>query len=746
MPAAAHAMASPSPFEVSRVGNTYHADSQTTSSSYSGDLKDVVESATAELKSHGGGVITFLAGDFDLGPDWIKFVDVTDVTLEGQGIDVTTIRNNASASADTEPFSMTRSDRMIVRDMTIHAGGPPRSTSDVLDFDGGDDIVVERVKVTASRGRGIIFDGKDAGQTANNNIVRDCIVTDVPHDGIQLLASSDNVIENCTITNVGGMGIRMNRSSTSAAQPNKKSSDNIISNNLIDSSSSHGIGVRASDRNLITGNTVLNAQEGSGIAISDVNDVQCDDNIVEFNTATDNQSTKTQKYGLAITDPGCHCTLVGDNDFSGNKLGEIDDDGTDTIYGDPDPPSALTLSPTDDATLRPGRGPLGARSTLEVDASSVKDSVLRFDVNGVGSSAVSNATLRLYAVDGSTSGGSFVEMTNTSWNEDTITWANAPPGDGIALGSLGAVSAGNWYELDVTPLVTGDGPVAVRISSSNRNGADYVAKEGTSGLAAELVIELGGSPPDDSEPPSAPSNLVATNVQPTSVSMQWNAASDNVGVVAYDVYRDGGLLVSVGGGTTSYQDSSAHPDSAYAYVVRARDGAGNTSGASNTLNVVTPTASSQLVLSPTDDATIRANRPDRNLGSKTTLEVDASSEKGTLLRFDVAGVGSQSVVSATLRLHVVNASNDGGDWTSTSATNWSEDTVTWNTAPDADGVFLASLGSVRVGNWVALDVTALVSGDGVVSVRGSSPSNNGADYVSKEGAGGLAPELVVVLD
>ena len=89
--------------------------------------------------------------------------------------------------------------------------GTDRSTSDALDFDGGDEIVVERVKVTGSRGRGIIFDGKDAGQTADNNVVRDCVVTNVPGDGIQLLGSNNNLIENCTITNVGSMGIRVNR-------------------------------------------------------------------------------------------------------------------------------------------------------------------------------------------------------------------------------------------------------------------------------------------------------------------------------------------------------------------------------------------------------------------------------------------------------------------------------------------------------------------------------------------------------
>ena len=60
--------------------------------------------------------------------------------------------------------------------------------------------------------------------------------------------------------------------------------------------------------------------------------------------------------------------------------------------------------------------------------------------------------------------------------------------DGGVLGSLGAVAVGNWYELDVTPLVTGDGPVSVRITSSDPNGADYSSKEHTTGNAPYRAI------------------------------------------------------------------------------------------------------------------------------------------------------------------------------------------------------------------------------------------------------------------
>ena len=47
--------------------------------------------------------------------------------------------------------------------------------------------------------------------------MRDCIVSGVQGDGIELLASSHNRIERCTISGVGGHGIQITKSSTVCA-------------------------------------------------------------------------------------------------------------------------------------------------------------------------------------------------------------------------------------------------------------------------------------------------------------------------------------------------------------------------------------------------------------------------------------------------------------------------------------------------------------------------------------------------
>jgi len=141
-----------------------------------------------------------------------------------------------------------------------------------------------------------------------------------------------------------------------------------------------------------------------------------------------------------------------------------------------------------------------------------------------------------------------------------------------------------------------------------------------------------------------------------------------------------------------------------------------------------------------------AGSPDNNFGSATTLEVDNSPVKNFLLKFVVSGVNGRAITSAKLRLFNVDASGSGGDFHRVADNLWSESTVTWNTAPAGDAAVLASLGSVVANSWYEVDVTALISGDGTYSLRVTSLSTNGADYASKEGAAGFAPQLIVTVN
>jgi parallel beta-helix repeat protein len=333
----------PSHYLVTRSGNTYQAQSSTTT--YSGTLKSVVERAVTDLNGMGGGLVEFTAGDFDLGSEWFRLVEISHITFAGQGIDVTTIRNYTTVAQDTEPFNFKGTYFVTIRDLTVAAGGTVRNTSDAMDFDKGNNSTVLRVKVSTSRGKGIIFDGKNKDSNGTNwtsqgNLVQDCIVQNTSGDGVQFLASTDNRIEGCYIHDTGKDGIRSTKSETNAPQPSKKSNNNVIIGNTVDNAGNNGIEVASSNGNRVTGNTVTNSSDDKagmdGIRVSSGDNVTCDDNQVDGNTATDSQSTKTQVYGLNITSSFCHRNVVGTNNFAGNKSGAIHDSGTGTIFGSPD--------------------------------------------------------------------------------------------------------------------------------------------------------------------------------------------------------------------------------------------------------------------------------------------------------------------------------------------------------------------------------------------------------------------------
>ena len=107
-----------------------------------------------------------------------------------------------------------------------------------------------------------------------------------------------------------------------------------------------------------------------------------------------------------------------------------------------------------------------------------------------------------------------------------------------------------------------------------------------SGESNQISVTTGGGG-GDTTPPTTPGNLRSTGTTSSSVSLAWNASTDNVGVTGYNVYRNGSLVTTVTG--TTYTDSGLNASTTYTYRVRARDAAGNLSGESNQISVTTDT-------------------------------------------------------------------------------------------------------------------------------------------------------------
>ncbi|MEU1731685.1 DNRLRE domain-containing protein [Streptosporangium sp. NPDC020145] len=141
----------------------------------------------------------------------------------------------------------------------------------------------------------------------------------------------------------------------------------------------------------------------------------------------------------------------------------------------------------------------GTSGQLGVDGSPVKRFFLRFTVTGV-TGTVGNVKLRVHTDDvsgsESGSGGTFKAVGSTTWSETGTTWNNQPSIDGATLGTLGPVARNSWYELDVTPYVTGNGTYSIGVTSSSSDGADYDARESGSSTAPQLVVttDTGSTP------------------------------------------------------------------------------------------------------------------------------------------------------------------------------------------------------------------------------------------------------------
>ena len=101
------------------------------------------------------------------------------------------------------------------------------------------------------------------------------------------------------------------------------------------------------------------------------------------------------------------------------------------------------------------------------------------------------------------------------------------------------------------------------------------------------MIWGGTTPTPDTQAPTAPTNLVASNITTTTLQLNWSASTDNIGVTGYDVYMNGTLKTSVT--STSASITGLTAATSYSFYVKAKDAAGNSTN-STTINTTTNSA------------------------------------------------------------------------------------------------------------------------------------------------------------
>lgn len=166
---------------------------------------------------------------------------------------------------------------------------------------------------------------------------------------------------------------------------------------------------------------------------------------------------------------------------------------------------------------------------------------------------------------------------------------------------------------------------------------------GTNRIRATAVTANGGpnvdvldtGVPGDTVPPAAPGQPACSAVTENSLTLTWGASTDNVGVVAYDIYHDGNKISEAAGTATSKSLTGLQPHVEYRLSVFGRDAAGNVSTSSPQATCTTlPGSDPQAPSAPADFTTANA------AGSSVDTSWTASTDNVGVTGYEVRSGGS----------------------------------------------------------------------------------------------------------
>ncbi len=321
-------------------------------------------------------------------------------------------------------------------------------------------------------------------------------------------------------------------------------------------------------------------------------------------------------------------------------------------------------------------------------------------------------------------------------------------GGGATPGTLGTCTALDAYAIKFTSTGGACGSAPVPTSAAQVYHYLKVTVNGTN-VNVTPINSLGQSfdvrnytfnTGIETSAPTVPGNVNATVVSGTQVILNWSASSDNTGVRGYGIYRNGTLIATVDKNTLSYSDTGLTPSTNYSYRVDAFDGSANHSAQSTASSVTTP-SSGTYTFTTIADSYVAADFATTNYGLSGTLRADASPDYRSYLRFNVNDL-SGTITNATLRLFTTSSSSTGIQAQRVANQNWEESSITYQNAP-AVGPVIGSSGNFASGNWVSVDVTSLVTGNGVYDLAITTTNPNNMNFNSRDATAGNWPQLVI---
>ena len=325
----------------------------------------------------------------------------------------------------------------------------------------------------------------------------------------------------------------------------------------------------------------------------------------------------------------------------------------------------------------------GLSSTIRALSSPEYRSYLRFVVSDV-SGNVTNATLRLYPTSSSATGYQIKRVSDQSWDEGTITYANAPA-VGALIGSSGNFASGNWTSVNVTSLVNGNGVYDLILTTTSSSNMNFNSRD-ASGNRPQLVIQT------------------STTAPPTSTATSTSTPT---------------------GTATSGLTATPTPT----FTATATPG-----GAGNTFTFTTVA-----------DARVAESAPTTNYGTSTNLQADgdAGVRQASYIRFNASGIIGP-IQNVKLRVFCTTNGTTNGPAVYLSDNNWIESGaggITWNTQPALLGGVVDNVGAFGTSTWVEYNVTSMVTGNGTYTFALVADSTDGVTFSSREGT--TPPQLVV---
>ena len=300
---------------------------------------------------------------------------------------------------------------------------------------------------------------------------------------------------------------------------------------------------------------------------------------------------------------------------------------------DPDPSPSITGLSGGTFSSTVGLSINASTGTIDLSNSTVGNYIITYTV---GSCEYYNETFNFEVTGTLPDTEAPTAPTNLVANNETLTTIDLnwdASSDNVGVTDYDVYKDGN-----LIATITTTSYQATGLANGTTYGFYIVAKDAAGNSSLQSTTANGTTLVPDNEAPTAPANLAASNIVATSVDLSWDVSTDNVGVTDYEIYQDGVLIATVN--TTTYQVMGLTNATSYDFYVIAKDGVGNSSSQSNTVNVNTP---------DNEAPTVPANLVGNNITATTVdLSWDASTDNVAVTDYEVYQDGALiTTVNAT---------------------------------------------------------------------------------------------------